>query len=31
VPTLHCPKCGGVVKIVGGKECIIEKVKLVVK
>ncbi|MCW3976979.1 MAG: hydrogenase maturation nickel metallochaperone HypA [Candidatus Bathyarchaeota archaeon] len=31
VPTLRCPKCGGAVGIVGGKECIIESVKLVVK
>ena len=29
VPTLHCPKCRGVVKIVGGKECIIKSIKLV--
>ncbi|MFQ6073608.1 MAG: hydrogenase maturation nickel metallochaperone HypA [Candidatus Bathyarchaeia archaeon] len=29
MPTLHCPECGNVVKIVGGKECIIESVKLV--
>lgn len=31
LPTLHCPKCGGIVKIVGGKECIIESVKLVIR
>lgn len=31
VPTLRCPKCGGMVEIVGGKECVIESVKLVVK
>lgn len=31
MPTLQCPKCGGVVGIVGGKECVIESVKLVVK
>ncbi len=30
MPTLRCPKCDGIVKIVGGKECIIESVKLVV-
>ncbi len=30
MPTLHCPKCSGIVEIVGGKECIIESVKLVV-
>lgn len=29
VPTLHCPKCGGVVEIAGGKECIIKSIKLV--
>lgn len=29
-PTLHCPKCGGIVKIVGGKECTIKRVKLVI-
>ncbi len=28
-PTLNCPKCGGVVNIVGGKECIIKSIKLV--
>ncbi len=28
-PTLNCPKCGGVVKIVGGKECTIKTIKLV--
>lgn len=31
VPTSNCPKCGGIVKIVGGKECTIESIKLVVK
>lgn len=31
VPTLHCPTCGDIVKIVGGKECIIESMKLIVK
>jgi len=30
MPTLHCPKCSGIVKIVGGKECIIKSIKLVV-
>lgn len=30
MPTLHCPKCDGIVEIVGGKECIIESIKLVV-
>jgi hydrogenase nickel incorporation protein HypA/HybF len=29
-PTLHCPKCGGIVNIVGGRECIIKSVKLAV-
>lgn len=29
-PTLHCPKCGGIVTIAGGRECTIESVKLVV-
>jgi len=29
-PTLHCPKCRGIVEIVGGKECLIKSVKLVV-
>jgi len=29
-PTLHCPKCGGVVNIVGGRECTIKSVKLAV-
>ena len=28
-PTLNCPKCGGVVKVVGGKECTIKSIKLV--
>ncbi len=28
-PTLNCPKCGGVVNIVGGKECTIKSIKLV--
>ena len=27
-PTLTCPKCGGVVTIVGGKECTIKSIKL---
>jgi hydrogenase nickel incorporation protein HypA/HybF len=29
-PTLNCPKCGGVVEIVGGKDCIIKNVKMLV-
>jgi hydrogenase nickel incorporation protein HypA/HybF len=28
-PTLDCPKCGGVVNVVGGKECTIKSIKLV--
>ena len=28
-PTLNCPKCEGVVNIVGGKECTIKNIKLV--
>jgi hydrogenase nickel incorporation protein HypA/HybF len=28
-PTLNCPKCEGVVSIVGGKECTIKSIKLV--
>ncbi len=31
MPTLHCPKCDGIVEIVGGKECIIESIRLVVE
>ena len=30
IPTLLCPKCGNTVKIVGGRECTIKSVKLVV-
>jgi len=29
-PTLHCSKCGGVVEIVGGKECLIKSAKIIV-
>ncbi len=29
-PTLHCPKCEGVVDIVRGRECTIKSVKLIV-
>lgn len=29
VPTLRCPKCDSVVKIVGGKDCLVKRVKLV--
>jgi len=28
--TLRCPKCGGTVEIVGGRECLIKSVKIVV-
>ncbi len=31
VPTLNCPKCSNTVKIVGGKECTIERIKLIVE
>ena len=27
-PTLTCPKCGGIVEIVGGKDCLIKNVKM---
>ncbi|UCE57801.1 MAG: hydrogenase maturation nickel metallochaperone HypA [Candidatus Bathyarchaeota archaeon] len=27
-PTLRCPKCEGVVRIVGGRECTIKSIKL---
>jgi len=30
VPTLKCPKCGSVVKIVAGKECTIKSIKMMV-
>jgi len=30
IPTLSCPKCGGIVEIVEGKECTIKSVKMVV-
>ncbi|MBN1677301.1 MAG: hydrogenase maturation nickel metallochaperone HypA [Candidatus Thermoplasmatota archaeon] len=30
VPILECPKCGGVAKIVAGRECIIRNIRLVV-
>jgi hydrogenase nickel incorporation protein HypA/HybF len=29
-PTLNCPKCGDVVEIVGGKDCIIKNIKMLV-
>ena len=28
-PTLNCPKCEGIVNIVGGKECTIKSIKMV--
>ena len=28
-PTLRCPKCGGVVNIVGGRECTIKSIELI--
>lgn len=28
-PMMQCSKCGGAVKIVGGKECIVKRVRLV--
>jgi hydrogenase nickel incorporation protein HypA/HybF len=31
IPTLQCPKCGDKVDIIGGRECLIKSVKLVVK
>lgn len=30
VPTLLCPKCGGMVEIVAGRECTIKSIKLAV-
>ena len=30
-PYIACPKCGGVVKIVGGRECIIRSLRAVMK
>jgi len=30
MPTLKCPKCGSVVRIIAGKECTIKSVKLLV-
>ena len=29
-PTLNCPKCGGIVEIVGGKDCLIKNIKMLV-
>lgn len=29
-PTLNCPKCEGTVEIVGGKDCLIKNVKMLV-
>jgi hydrogenase nickel incorporation protein HypA/HybF len=30
VPILECPKCGGVAKIIGGRECIVKNIRAVV-
>jgi len=30
IPTLQCPKCSGTVDIIGGRECLIKSIKLVV-
>jgi hydrogenase nickel insertion protein HypA len=30
-PTLRCPKCGSLTEIVGGRECTVKSVKLVVQ
>jgi len=30
IPTLECPKCSGTVDIIGGRECLIKSIKLVV-
>jgi hydrogenase nickel incorporation protein HypA/HybF len=30
IPTLLCPKCSGTVDIIGGRECLIRSIKLVV-
>jgi len=29
-PVLSCPKCGGIVEIIGGRECTIKSIKMVV-
>jgi hydrogenase nickel incorporation protein HypA/HybF len=29
-PTLNCPKCGGIVEIAGGKDCLIKNIKMLV-
>lgn len=29
-PTLHCPRCGGLVSIIGGRDCTIKTIKLAV-
>ena len=29
-PTLSCPKCDGIVEIVGGKDCLIKNIKMLV-
>lgn len=30
MPTLNCPKCGGTVKIVSGRDCVIKSVRMLV-
>ena len=30
LPIMECPKCGGVAKIVGGRECVIRDIRMVV-
>jgi len=29
IPTLRCPRCGGVVEVIGGRECRIKSIKVV--
>ncbi|MBX5326387.1 MAG: hydrogenase maturation nickel metallochaperone HypA [Candidatus Bathyarchaeia archaeon] len=29
-PTLNCPKCGGTVEMVGGKDCLIKNIKMMI-
>ncbi|MFP3985472.1 MAG: hydrogenase maturation nickel metallochaperone HypA [Candidatus Bathyarchaeia archaeon] len=30
MPTLQCPKCGGAVEIVNGKDCLIKSIKMLI-
>lgn len=30
MPTLQCPKCDGIVKIVSGKDCLIKRIKMLI-